>query len=132
LGSTLGEAYIAKTANSDYFVYEDAGQILINFENWTPLTGKRRMKVVYTSGYEDVPMVHQAIATKLVAERVLSSLLNNNVNESSDGGSVSVGSISIVEPGAYGVQNYARLKTDIEDLKKKLLQGTGVFRYTAG
>jgi hypothetical protein len=130
LGSDDGEAWVTKTQGTDYFVYDNSGQILINFSKWQPHTGARRLKVLYISGYEDTPPIHQAIATKMVADRVLSSLLNNNIEQASDGGSVSVGSISIVEPGSYGVQNYKRLKEEVAMYKQQLLQGTGVYRYT--
>jgi hypothetical protein len=55
--------------------------------------------------------------------------LNANINEGNDGGSISVGSISITEPASYGVQNYRRLKDDIATLKKELTERTGVYRY---
>jgi hypothetical protein len=65
----------------------------------------------------------------MVAERVLNSLISQNVNETNDGGSISVGSISIVEPSSYGVNSYKQLKTDIEELKKSIYGTFGVYRY---
>ncbi len=132
LGSDLGEAFVTKTEGTDYFVYKEEGQILINFLKFTPTIGPRRLKVVYTSGYEEPPQLYQMLATKIVADRVISSLLNSNVNDGNDGGSISFGSNSIVEPSGMGVQNYQRLKNEIKELSEQLLKGTGVYRYTAG
>jgi hypothetical protein len=129
LGSSLGEDFEVKTAGTDYILEGKSGLILLPFTSFNPHTGKRRFKVTYVHGFSSTPSTVQKLATKLVVDRVLSSLLNQNVNEGTDGGSISVGSVSIVEPGAYGVGNYRRLKEDIEMLKKELAVRTGVYRY---
>lgn len=64
----------------------------------------------------------------MITHRVLSTLINNNINEGNDGGSISVGSINIVEPESYGVNSYKQLLADIEAGKSKLISGFGVFR----
>jgi hypothetical protein len=93
------------------------------------LIGKKRFKIIYTAGAESTPKVVQKLCTKLVAERVLSSLIFDNVNTGNDGGSISVGSISIVEPASYGVSSYKQLKSDIDKLKEDITGGFGVYRY---
>ena len=45
-------------------------------------------------------------------------------------GSVSVGSISIVEPASYGVNSYKTLRTEIDAMKEDLSKQFGVYRYT--
>jgi hypothetical protein len=127
LGSTA--SWETRTAETDYVVYEASGEIALVFANFNPSDGRKRLRVTYKAGYLEVPARVGMLCKKLVADRVLSSLLNSNVNEGTDGGSVSVGSISIVEPGAYGVSNYKRLRDDIDKLKAELLQSTGVYRY---
>lgn len=129
LGSGDGEAWVTKTEGSHYVVYNESGQVLINFLTWNPKAGYRRLRIIYTAGYSTTPVLHRMLATKMVAERTLSSLIAKNVNEANDGGSISVGSISIVEPSSYGVNSYNRLKTDISDMKDMLLNGTSAYRY---
>ncbi len=128
LGSASGTSYLAKTEDTDFTVYKESGEIAW-LSSFHPADGRKRVKVTYKAGYLEVPAYIQTLCVKMVAERVLSSLLNANVNEGSDGGSISVGSISIVEPGAYGVQNYRRLQSDVAEGKKSLAVGTGVYRY---
>lgn len=128
LGSSSGTSYLAMTEDTHFTVYKDTGEI-VWLPNFSPVDGRKRVKVTYKGGYLEVPAYIQTLCVKMVAERVLSSLLNSNVNEGSDGGSISVGSISIVEPGAYGVQNFRRLQNDVAESKKALAVGTGVYRY---
>jgi hypothetical protein len=126
--SDYSTSWETKTADTDYTVYLDTGELAI-LSNWSPVEGRKRIRVAYSYGYSTVPDVIQKLATKMVAERVLNSLISQNVNETNDGGSISVGSISIVEPSSYGVNSYKQLKTDIEDLKKSIYGTFGVYRY---
>lgn len=129
LGADAGEAWVIKTADTHYFLDSDSGQVLVNLLKWQPKPGFRKLRIVYKSGYTTIPATHQMLATKMVTGRVLSSLLGQNIQESNDGGSVSVGTISIVEPASYGVNTYKQLKTDIQELQAQLLGGTTVYRY---
>ena len=127
-----GEApiYASKTENTDYVV-DDIGRIRINLNKWSPVVGRKKgIKLDYDAGYSTVPARVQMLATKLVTERVLSSLLSSNVEERNAGGSISVGSINIVEPGDYGVGTYKQLKSDIKDLQEQVTNsGFRVHRY---
>jgi hypothetical protein len=130
LGSDDGEAWLTKAEGTDYFVYSDMGQILINHRRWNPKAGYRRIRIIYSAGYATTPPLHKMLTTKIVAQRVLTSLINSNVEEGNTGGSVSVGSINIVEPADYGIRSYQKLGDDIASLRKELIQGSGVYRYT--
>jgi len=130
LGSSLGTDYKTKTEDTDFTVYEDSGEIAILFDNFSsPQTGRKRFKIAYTAGYTTTPDMIKKLATKMVTLRVLNTLITKNVNEANDGGSISVGSISIVEPASYGVNSYKQLKLDIEELKSSITKGFGVYRY---
>jgi hypothetical protein len=118
-----------QVSETDYLLYENKGEILVVPGKWSPKDGYKNIKIVYTAGYSSIPAKVQMLATKMVTQRVLSSLISSNVEEGNDGGSISVGSISIVEPASYGVNSYKQLKTDIEDLKKELISGFVVLRY---
>lgn len=128
LGSTLGPSWSTKTADTDYSLYADRGIVRI-LSSWTPEVGSKRICVTYTAGYSTVPYDVRKLCTKLVAERVIATLLAKNINERNDGGSISVGSIAIVEPSSYGVGAYTQLRKDIEQLKNDIVRKqTGVFR----
>jgi len=130
LGSSLGDDWDVKVADTDYSLYENRGELLLLLNNFKPSEGRKRIKVTYVAGYATAPATIQLLATKMVTSRVIESLLNNNVNEGNDGGSVSVGSISIVEPASYGVNSYKQLKSEVDTLMAQVLNGTGVYRYT--
>lgn len=129
LGSDSGEDWEAKSDGTHYTLYEEQGRIDIISTRFSPKAGKKRFKIVYLAGYPAIPGAISELCTKLVCDRVLSSLLNSRLEEGNDGGSIQVGSISIVEPGAYGVSNYKRLQEDIKDLKSSITKQSGVWRY---
>lgn len=126
LGSSTTD-WADKVADSDYTIYNDAGYLAV-LSGWTPKTGRKRVAVDYTYGYTTTPLEVQMLCTKLVARRVLETLIAKNVNERNDGGTVSVGSISIVEPSTYGVNSYRQLMTDIADLKKNIVDNFKIQR----
>lgn len=130
IGSSSGEDYETKTEDTDYTVYNDRGQVAILFNNFNPSTGRKRIEIVYEAGFATTPVSIQQLATKMVALRVLNSVISSNVNEGNDGGSVSVGSISIVEPSGIGINSYKQLKQDVRELLDDLTKGNGVYRYT--
>ena len=60
------------------------------------------------------------LATKLVAKRVIDTVLAKDVAEKQSGKSVSIGSVSIVRPAEVGVSQYKSLTSDIDLLKAEL------------
>lgn len=128
-----GEApsYVALTENVDYVVYNDLGMIKINLNKFQPKLGKSKgLQVVYIAGYANPPARVQMLATKMVAQRTLSSLMNDNLETRNAGGSISVGSINIVEPADYGVNTFKQLGEDIGVLSKEITNsGFRVHRY---
>jgi hypothetical protein len=125
--------WVSKTEGIHFTHYDNGDYIKLFKNQWCPARGRsKNLRLVYTSGYSTIPGDYQMLATKLVAERVLSSQLQNNVFERNDGGSISVGSINIVEQGSYGVGTFRELKRDIKDLWDRVLcddKGFRVHRY---
>ncbi len=117
------------TEDTHYTVDKEKGTITILTRNWSPKDGLKRISIEYNAGYTTIPATIQKLATKMVALRVLNTLIQSNVSEGNDGGSISVGSISIVEPASYGVNSYNQLSKDITTLKGELTTGFGVHRY---
>jgi len=128
LGTDNYSLSIIKEAEKDYTTDLNRGQI-IPLSRWSPAIGRKRIEVKYTAGFATTPTLIQKLCTKMVALRILNSLIQGNVNEGNDGGSISVGSISIVEPASYGVNSYQNLKKEIDELKREISKGFGVHRY---
>lgn len=129
LGQTnYATSWTTLTSEVDYTVYADRSYIQLLMNTIRPTAGIKKFRIQYTAGYATIPLDVQKLVTKLVALRVLDTLLQKNVNERNDGGSVSVGSISIIEPASYGVGSLKKIKSDIELLKTELVKGTKVIR----
>lgn len=130
IGSTgYSTGWEEKTEDTDFYTETDRGEIKVIHTNWTPKDGNRNVRLIYTAGYSTTPDIYQKLATKLVAMRVLNTLIQQNVNEGNDGGSISVGSINIVEPASYGVNSYTKLESDIQDLRMRITDGFSIHRY---
>jgi hypothetical protein len=129
--ASLGNAasWTTKVEDTDFSVDQDRGVVTLISGNFSPSSGKKRMRITYTAGYDDIPYEVQKLATKLVAKRVIDSVLAKDTNERQSGKSISVGSISIVKPAQFGVNQYKELKSDIADLQQNIVKGTGVHRY---
>lgn len=127
LGATAGEDWEVKTADTHYTLYSDVGHLKI-LDKWVPKTGLKRIEATYVYGYSSTPLDIQMLATKLVTQRILETLISKNVNERNDGGSVSIGSISIIEPEGYGINSYKQLKADIDELKMNIVENFKVSR----
>ncbi len=130
--SDLGTVAYALTntasATTDYNFYEDSSELIIT----TPSrfrVGRKTIQVDYTAGYAVVPNDVQMLSTKMVAQKVLNSLLTGNVNSGNDGGEISVGSIRIVEPGSYGVNSYVKLGETVKELEETIIGKFRVHRY---
>lgn len=124
------DSFIEKTENKDFVCDNNKGKISPIFTNWSPREGMKRIKIVYTAGFDQPPLTIQKLATKKTALRILRSLIESNVNTGNDGGSISVGSISIVEPDGISVSTIKSIQNSIDQYEDEILkQGTGVYRY---
>ena len=127
LGTSTYDLSETKTEDVDYTVYKESGEIEI-LSNWSPSSGKKRIKINYTAGNSTTPLNVQSLTTKKVAKRVIDTLLSKDINEKQSGKSISVGSISIVKPADFGVNQYKVLKSEIAQLQEDLLNGTSLYR----
>lgn len=116
-------------ANTDYAVTEEKGLIHVLPYHTKFKEGLKMMQVDYTAGFADTPDYIQKLATKKVALRILDQLLAGDTTDGNVGGSVSVGSISIVEPEEFGTKRYSTLQNTVMKEEEKLGQGSGVYRY---
>jgi len=124
------KVWVTKTEDTDFITYDKEGRIKFIPSKFTPNVGSKNIEVIYSAGYSSVPSRVEELATKMVAQRVIESLLSNNVNERNAGGSISVGSINIVEPGDYGVGTFKQLNSDIVSLMNEVTHNDFmVYRY---
>jgi hypothetical protein len=129
IGTTeYSTGWTTKTAETDYTIFKEKGYLEI-LSPWSPRTGSKQIKVTYVAGYATTPPQLQMLATKMVAKRVIDSVMNKDLKEKQSGKSISVGSISIVKPTDFGVSSYKTLTSTIDDLKKELIKGPSAFRY---
>jgi hypothetical protein len=126
LGTDTYSLSASMVEDTDFTVYKETGEISILGN--IPYPGRKAVKVSYTAGFEDVPSRIKMLATKRAARRIIDSLLTKDLNEKQSGKSVSVGSISIVKPADFGVNQYASLKETIAELEEKIVNGTTAYR----
>jgi hypothetical protein len=97
--------WVAKTEDTDFYAYEEEGEIEFITGNFTPIAGKRRFRLTYTTGTSSVPANVQRAATMMVANRLVGAVTANQAYEQS-GGSVQVGTIKIDDPSAFSLNAY--------------------------
>jgi len=105
---------------SDYLLEEDKGRITLHFKGKAIREGKQKFKVTYIGGLEVAPFSIQELCTRMVALRVLEALIGSKAR-STDGTQIRVGSVSVINPADYGINNFKSLREgvakDLQDLK---------------
>lgn len=104
-----------RRSTNSYIIYKEDGEI--EFHGVTkPTYGYQNIRVSYTAGYATVPYYIKRLTTLIVAKRVIMSVLNSSASEV--GGSVSVGTISVSDPSAFGHNHIKSMTDEINDLFK--------------
>jgi hypothetical protein len=102
-----------RTNSEDFYVYSSEGDIIFHGTNM-PKAGYQKICVSYTYGRTTTPINIQKLATKLVALRVINSVINGSASE--EGGSVSVGTITVSDPSTFGITRVREMRQEIESL----------------
>ena len=123
---TTSENWVELTEGkyNDFITYNTEGELILTSNNIS--YGRQKIKITYVAGYSVPNATVQKIISKRVAQRVISTILNEQ--GSSQGGSISVGAISISDPTTFSVNNYQRLDKDI-DMLISSLGSLKVYRY---
>ena len=111
-------SWTSKTENTHFYVETDYGEVEIITGAFAPISGKRRFRVSYTHGHSSVPAQIQMLATKMVAKRVVDSVINSQASVA--GGAVSVGTLSVDDPSMFSPQVSKGLRDEIEHLLAKV------------
>jgi len=105
----------------DFIVYKPEGEIVFHGQSM-PMAGYQNIRISYTYGKTSCPNIIQRLATMMVARRVINSVINNT--STSEGGSLSVGTIKISDPSIFGDRHVNFLKSEEEELFRTV----GVFK----
>ena len=116
-----------KISGVDYETYTDEGYIYL-LPSWKPSRGNKRIQVTYLAGYPVLPLTVQKLATKMVAKRVLDTIIEADINEQKSGKTTAVGPVRITKSSSFGVAQYKSLNEDIDKLQDKLIGGTTAYR----
>jgi hypothetical protein len=122
LGET--ESWVAlvegKDADSNYVLYKDEGLLYLhsNSTGNTPSAGIQNVRITYTYGYSSVPARIKRLSTLLAAKRYIQSVANKTGSE--EGGSVSVGTISVSDPNNYVHEHLRGVNREIDTLFKEV------------
>lgn len=124
---TTSEEWTALTEGryNNYITYKDEGEIKL-LSGVGISEGFQNIRITYNAGYSVTNDTVVMIIAKKVALRVMSTILNEQ--GSSQGGSISIGSISISDPTTFSVQNITRLNNEIKVLTDSL-GSFKVYRY---
>ena len=95
----------------DYIVYLSDGEI--DFHK-TVSAGKQNFKITYTYGYTSVPSYIQRLATLMVVQRFIGAGVNSSAKD--EGGSISVGDISISDPSNFSSDYVRSVGTEINKI----------------
>ena len=119
--------------DKNYLVYTGEGEIEfihgINAINKViPRSGRKRLRVSYTYGYDSTPLEIQKAVTRQVSLRVIESLLNTQAN--TQGGNIQVGTISVTDPSNYGVTWFRASRDEIDNIYNNMGYSVKTFRLT--
>ena len=113
---TLNEG---RLINQDFIVYGDQGEIHFHGTQ-LPLAGYQNMCVSYTYGRTTTPSDITHLATLMAARRVIHTIVSGSAT--TEGGTVSVGTISVGDPTDFGNKRLKQLDEDIDYLFRKIGQ----------
>ena len=114
---------LTKGRAEDYITYLPEAEI--EFIASVP-AGIQNIKSTYTYGYSVVPSYIQRLATLMVAKRSIDAVVNNSA--SNEGGSVTVGNISITDPSNFSTDYIKNLNNEINELFTQQAGSSRVFR----
>ncbi len=97
----------------DFYYYADEGDVVFHGSD-KPKAGRQSLKISYTYGYTNTPLEIVQISTKIVAKRVINSVINGSA--SSEGGAVSVGTISVSDPSTFSLTRVKEMDSEIKSL----------------
>jgi hypothetical protein len=109
---------------NDYILYVMDGEIQFLGSSLPP-KGQQNICITYAYGYANTPVYITRLATLLVAKRCIMATINSSAQ--GEGGSVTVGNISITDPSQFSVNYIRSMNQEIDDIYERIGQ-VKVFR----
>jgi hypothetical protein len=106
-----------RTSATHYISYKEEGILFLHSNVAVPY-GMQNVRVAYTYGHTTTPRHIKRLCALIVAKRYIMSVANKGA--SVEGGSVSVGSISVSDPTSYVLNHLGRIETEIDFLLEKV------------
>lgn len=110
--------------SGDYIVYLEDGEI--KFVANSPSAGLQSLRLNYIKGYTTVPAYVQRLSTLMSAKRFIQSVVFADSKE--QGGSVTVGNISISDPTNFGSSQIRDIDNEIESIMGSRINSSHVYR----
>jgi hypothetical protein len=110
-----------RTSTGNYIVYPELGvaKLHANSTGNNPTVGYRNIRTTYTYGRATVPNTVKHLCAKMAAKRYLDSVASKT--GTSEGGSITIGAISINDPTNYAITRVKALNDEIDMLQKKVV-----------
>ena len=108
----------------DFILNSDEGEII--FTDSTVPAGERRIKVSYVKGDATTPKWIERLSTLMTARNFIESVVLGSA--SNEGGSITVGNISISDPTTFSSQQIINIDNEIESLLNNKIDQSHVFR----
>jgi len=121
------ESWVSLTEGrtNDYIFYVADGEIELTGKGDVPGRGKQNIKITYTKGYADVPSYIQRLATLMAARRFIQSVVQGTAKD--EGGSITVGNISITDPSNFSAGQVRDMDKEIEEIFATRIGSSRVF-----
>lgn len=124
--STENWVSLTEGRTNDYITFNKEGEIQFIGNN-QPSYGIQSIRTTYNAGVTPTPTFVTKYIAKKVAQNVIGAVLNSSGTK--QGGSITVGAISIADPTTFSIDNVNRLGSEIEELNKQIGKFK-VYRYT--
>lgn len=111
--ATWGSLTEGRLATNSFIVYKEEGELQFH-GNTKPSAGYQNICVSYTHGYASIPVKVADLTTKIAAQRVIKTIVDGSATN--EGGTVSVGTISVSDPSNFGNERLRELDNEIKSL----------------
>lgn len=109
---------LSEGRSGDFILHSDDGEI--ELLSSIP-SGSQRLRLSGVAGYTEVPSFIIELATAMVAKRFIEAVVTGS--SATEGGSVSVGNISVKDPTTFGIDNLKKFENTIELLWDAIPKG---------
>jgi len=111
--ATWYELEEGRIRTKDFIFYPEEGELLFHGTQ-KPIAGRQNICLTYVWGQTSTPVDIKRLATLITAKRTIQTIVGGSATN--EGGSVSVGTISVSDPSEFGNRRLERMGTEIDRL----------------